>query len=83
MELWLDTKESLAQMCENGKVKNRLRGKMVQLNSPKSKKSLKEIRNQNSKPAFYEIAKNDDLKGTFIWGIFSFCITPLNDSTAL
>ena len=43
MKMWQDAKESFTQMCENGKMGNGLWGEMMQLNSPKLQKGLKEI----------------------------------------
>jgi len=43
VEMWQDAKESFRQMCENGEMKNGLWGQMVQLDFPKTQKSLKEI----------------------------------------
>ena len=48
MKMWLDAKESLAQMSEDSKMKNGLRGQMMQLDTPKLKKRMEEIRNGNS-----------------------------------
>ena len=48
MKMWLDAKESLAQMSEDSKMKNGLRGQMMQLDTAKSKKRMEEIGNGNS-----------------------------------
>ena len=64
-------------------MENGLWGKMMQLNSPKSQKSVEEIRNRNHKAVFHEITKNDDFKGTFIWAVFSVGRTLLDYGATL
>ena len=81
--MWLDAKESFAQMCEDSKMKDGLRGQMMQLDPLKSQKRLKEIGNENSKTALHKIAKKDDFVGTFIRAILSLYSTPLDNSSAL
>jgi hypothetical protein len=72
-KVWQDANESLTQMCEDGKIKNRLRSEMMQLDSPKSQKRLKEIQDGNNKTVLHEIVKEDNFMGTFVWAIFSLC----------
>ena len=57
MEMWLDAKESFAQMCEDSKMKDGLRGQMMKLDPPKSQKRLKELKNGNNKTALHKLAK--------------------------
>ena len=78
LEMWQDANESFTRMCENGKMENGLWGEMMQLNSPKLQKGLKEIRYGNSKAALHEIAKKDGSMGTFVRAVFSFGRTPLD-----
>ena len=83
MEMWQDAKESFTRMCENGQMKNRLRGQMMQLDSLESQKSMEKIRNRDRKTTFHKIAENDGFKSTFIRAVFSFGRTPLDKGAAL
>ena len=56
---------------------------MMQLNSPEVQKSMEEIWNWNCKTAFYKVMENDGLKSTFVWAVFSFNSTPLDNGLAL
>ena len=56
---------------------------MMQLDSPKSQKSMEEFRYRNGKTTFHEITKYNGFKCTFKGIIFSFACTPLDHSLTL
>ena len=83
MEMREDAKECFTKMGEYGKMQDRLRGQMMQLDSPEVKKSMEEFRNRYCKTTFHEITEHNGFKSTFERIIFSFPCTPLNHSLTL
>ena len=64
-------------------MQDRLRGQMMQLDSPEVKKSMEKIKNRYCNATFHEIAKQNGFKSTFERIIFSFTCTPLDHSLIL
>jgi len=58
-------------------------GQMMQLDSPELQKNLEEIQDRDCKTEFHKIMENDGLKSTFVWAVFSFNSTPLDNGLAL
>ena len=83
MEVGKDAKECFAEIGEYRKMQDRLLGQMMQLDSPKVKKSMKEFRNRHCKTMFHKITEHNGFKNTFERIIFSFPCTPLNYSLTL
>ena len=83
MKVGKDAKECFAEMGEYRKMQDRLRGQMMQLDSPEVKKSMEEFRNRYCKTTFHEITEHNGFKSTFERIIFSFPCTPLNHSLTL
>jgi len=83
MEVGKDTKECFTEMGEYRKMQDRLRGQMMQLDSPKVKKSMGKLRNRYCKATFHEIAEQNGFKSTFERIIFSFACAPLDHSLTL
>ena len=83
MEVGKDAKECFTEMGEYRKMQDRLRGQMMQLDSPKVKKSMGKLRNRYCKATFHEIAEQNGFKSTFERIIFSFACAPLDHSLTL
>ena len=56
---------------------------MMQLDSPKVKKSMGKFRNRYCKATFHEITEQNGFKSTFERIIFSFAYVPLDHSLIL
>ena len=78
-----NAKECFAEMGKNGKMQNRLRSQMVQLDSPKLQKSIEKFRYGKCKTTFHKITEYNGLKGTFHGVIFTFFCTPLDHTLRL
>ena len=78
MEVGKHSLESFAKMGEYRKMQDGLRGQMMQLDSPKVQKSMKEHRNRYHKTTFHEITEHNGFKCTFERIIFSFAYAPLD-----
>ena len=83
MEMGKNSKECFVEMSKYGKMQDRLRSEMRQLNSPKLQKIMEELKNRNGKATFHEITEYNGFKGTFEGIIFSFAYAPLDYSLIL
>ena len=78
-----NSKECFAQMGKNGKMQNRMRSQMMQLDSPKLQKGIEKFRYGKGKTTFQEVTEYNGLEGTFHGVIFSIPCTLLDHTLSL
>ena len=83
IEIGFDAQKSLAKMGKGSNMQYGIGSQMMQLNSQKMQQTPKEIRSRDSQTSLHERPKQDNLIGTFVRFVLTFCRAPLDNSPRL